>query len=667
MAQNSLPDSPIRVLKRCLPSQDSAKLQKTAGQTNDNLRGRAIAALRSLSDRLPRRWKGILLICADVVVLWLALWASYALRYAMWTPDITTKRIVLAVLVPTVAVPIFIRMGLYRAVLRHLPGTILWTIARAMLLATMAWVILVFLLEMTGQGIVPRSIPLFFFVIGTFLVAGSRFAVKWLLTSGTDVQGGRRPVLIYGTGPSAVRLAEALKGDRTRKVVGFVDQDPRHHGRDLAGHRVFAATALTALINQFDVEEIVLSISSIAPEVRHAVIAEVTGLGITARMLPDIADIVEGRYIVSQIREIELDELLGRSFVPPDPELLKSVLANRVVMVTGAGGSIGSELCRLVAKWKPEKLILFEANEYALYNIDRELSATRCEIVPFLGSVTDKAAVRRAIVRHGVHVVYHAAAHKHVPLLEENVLEGIRNNVLGTLTVAEVAFEQNVGKFVLISSDKAVRPTNVMGATKRWAELIVRQKATDAQNLRREQIFCAVRFGNVIGSNGSVVPLFKEQIGKGGPVTVTDPDMTRYFMSIPEAAQLIVQSSALSVGGDIFLLDMGDPIRIGDLAANMIRLAGFKVRNEQNPHNGIAIQVTGARPGEKLFEELFYDRANAKPTKHPKILTADAGVIQQSRVTEALDRLTDALRREDELAAKDVLFSFIADRESKAA
>lgn len=641
-------------------------MQRAAQQSNDTFLGRASVGIRSLSDRMPRRWKEILLICADIVLLLFALWASYALRYAMWAPDITLKRIVLGVLAPAVAVPIFIKMGLYRAVVRHLPGAAIWTVARAMLLATMAWVILVFLLEMTGQGIVPRSIPLFYFVIGSFLIAGSRFAVKQLLTD-VPMQGGKRPVLIYGTGLSAVRLAGALRGDGTRQVVGFVDQDPQHHGRDLAGHRVFPADNLSTLIDQYDVEEIVLSMSSISPEVRHAVISEVTSLGITARMLPDIADIVEGRYIVNQIREIELDELLGRSFIPPDPALLSQVLEGRVVMVTGAGGSIGSELCRLVAKWKPAKLVLFEANEYALYSIHRELSATRCEVIPFLGSITDKAAVRRAITRNGVEVVYHAAAHKHVPLLEDNVIEGIRNNVIGTLTVAEVAFEHNVSKLVLISSDKAVRPTNVMGATKRWAELIVRQKATDAKTLGREQIFCAVRFGNVIGSNGSVVPLFKEQIAKGGPVTVTDPAMTRYFMSIPEAAELIVQSSALSVGGDIFLLDMGDPVRIGDLAENMIRLAGFKVRNEQNPHSGIAIQVMGARPGEKLFEELFYDRANAKPTKHPKILTADAGAIQQSRVAEALERLTEALRREDELAAKEILFSFIADREAKAA
>jgi len=643
-----------------------SELPRTAQQSETFL-GRASAAFRSLSARIPRRWKEVLLICADVVALLFALWASYALRYAMWTPDLTLKRMVLGLLAPAIAVPIFIKMGLYRAVVRHLPGAAIWTVARAMALATMVWVIVVFLLEMAGQGIVPRSIPLFYFVIGTFLIVSSRFAVKRLLTGVTEMQGGKRPMLIYGTGPSAVRLVEALKGDGTRQVIGFVDQDPEHHGRDLAGHRVFPASKLTMLIDQYDVEEIVLSMSSISPDIRHEVISEVTNLGITARMLPDIADIVEGRYIVSQIREIELDELLGRSFVPPDPELLREVLADRVVMVTGAGGSIGSELSRLVAKWKPAKLILFEANEYALYSIHRELSATRCDVVPFLGSITDKAAVRRAIIRHGVEVVYHAAAHKHVPLLEDNVLEGIRNNVLGTLTVAEVAFEQNVSKLVLISSDKAVRPTNVMGATKRWAELIVRQKATEAKTLGRAQIFCAVRFGNVIGSNGSVVPLFKEQIAKGGPVTVTDPDMTRYFMSIPEAAELIVQSSALSVGGDIFLLDMGDPVRIGDLAENMIRLAGFKVRNEQNPHSGIAIQVTGARPGEKLFEELFYDRGNAKPTKHPKIMTADAGVIQQSRVAEALERLTDALRREDELAAKEILFSFISEREAKAA
>jgi FlaA1/EpsC-like NDP-sugar epimerase len=329
-------------------------------------------------------------------------------------------------------------------------------------------------------------------------------------------------------------------------------------------------------------------------------------------------------------------------------------------MVTGAGGSIGSELCRLIAAWKPAKLILFEASEYALYRIEQELMhAGAPPIIPVLGSVTDEPLVRRTMRQHAVQVVYHAAAHKHVPLVEANLLEGIRNNVFGTMTLAEVAASEHVSNFVLISSDKAVRPTNVMGATKRWAELIVRQLAFEARIITSGQRFCAVRFGNVIGSNGSVVPLFKEQIAKGGPVTVTDPDMTRYFMSIPEAAELIVQAGALSEGGDVFLLDMGEPVRIGDLAENMIRLAGFKVRDASSADGGIGIEVIGKRPGEKQFEELFYDRDHAKHTAHSKILRADGSTIASKDLASGISALKSAIVEEDEVKARKVLFSMI--------
>ncbi|MDH4441707.1 MAG: polysaccharide biosynthesis protein, partial [Rhizobium sp.] len=347
-----------------------------------------------------------------------------------------------------------------------------------------------------------------------------------------------------------------------------------------------------------------------------------------------------------------------------DTDLLDQAIAGKTVMVTGAGGSIGSELCRLIIRRKPEKLILFEASEFALYRIEQELlTAGSHTVVPVLGSVTDAKTVERAIRAHKVQVLYHAAAHKHVPLVEANVLEGIRNNVFGTLTVATTAVEQNVESFVLISSDKAVRPTNVMGATKRWAELAVRQIAIEARTRPEKQIFCAVRFGNVIGSNGSVVPLFKQQIAKGGPVTITDPDMTRYFMAIPEAAELIVQAGALSAGGDVFLLDMGEPVRIGDLAENMIRLAGFNIRDASNSDSGIAIEVIGKRPGEKLFEELFYDRNNAKPTRHPKIMRADSTGIANYDIDAWLRKLEQAIAAEDEEQARTLLFALISEDE----
>lgn len=610
----------------------------------------------------PRFWKRVFMISLDVIALMIALWASYAIRLSVWTPTLTSERLILAAVAPVVAIPIFIRLGLYRSVIRYLPEAAIWTIIRAMMIATMSWVIIIFLMEMAGQGIVPRSVPFLYFVLGTLLIGGMRFAAKWILVSGTGLRRDEEPTFIYGAGPASAQLARALRGHGNRYVMGLIDDDPTNHGRDIGGYRVFPSSDLPRLIDRYGITEIVLSMSSIPMDKRQAVLGRVTGLGVKVRSLPDISDIVDGRYIVSQIREIEIDELLGRSFVPADTDLLDQALAGKIVMVTGAGGSIGSELCRLIIRRKPEKLVLFEASEYALYRIEQELLAAGSHtVVPVLGSVTDAKTVKRAIRAHKVQVLYHAAAHKHVPLVEANVLEGIRNNVFGTLTVATTAAQHNVESFVLISSDKAVRPTNVMGATKRWAELVVRQMAIEARAKPEKQVFCAVRFGNVIGSNGSVVPLFKQQIAKGGPVTITDPDMTRYFMAIPEAAELIVQAGALSAGGDVFLLDMGEPVRIGDLAENMIRLAGFNVRDANNPDNGIAIEVIGKRPGEKLFEELFYDRNNAQLTRHPKIMRADSTAIASYDIAAWLEKLEQAIANEDEAQARTLLFALISE------
>lgn len=619
-----------------------------------------IKRLRERIIKTPRLWKRVLMIGLDTAALLFAIWASYAVRLSIWTPTITNERLLLAAFAPIVAIPIFVRMGLYRSVIRYLPEAAIWTILKAMLIATMSWVIIIFLMEMAGQGIVPRSIPFLYFILGTLLIGGMRFAAKWVLMSGTGLRRDEEPVFIYGAGPTAAQLARALKGHGNRYVMGLIDDDPANQGRDIAGYRVFPSKDLPSRIERYGIKEIILSMSAIPMAQRQKVLERVTELGVKVRSLPDISDLVDGRYIVSQIREIEIDELLGRSFVPADNELLDQALTGKVVMVTGAGGSIGSELCRLIIRRKPERLILLEASEFALYQIEQELlSIGNASIVPVLGSVTDARTVQRALRKYGVQVLYHAAAHKHVPLVETNVLEGIRNNVFGTLTVATVAAEEKVESFVLISSDKAVRPTNVMGATKRWAELIVRQMATEANSKSEGKVFCAVRFGNVIGSNGSVVPLFKKQIASGGPLTLTDPDMTRYFMAIPEAAELIVQAGALSTGGDVFLLDMGEPVRIGDLAKNMIRLAGFQVKNSENPDSGIAIEVVGKRPGEKLFEELFYDRGNAKPTRHPKIMRADSAAITGYDMATWVRNLEQAILDEEEEQARRILFALI--------
>lgn len=623
-----------------------------------------VTRIREKIIKTPRFWKRVFMISFDVIALMIALWASYAIRLSVWTPGLTTERLILAAFAPVVAIPVFIRLGLYRSVIRYLPEAAIWTIIRAMLIATMSWVIIIFLMEMAGQGIVPRSVPFLYFILGTLLICGMRFAAKWILVSGTGLRHDEEPTFIYGAGPAAAQLARALRGHGNRYVMGLIDDDPMNQGRDIGGYRVFSSSDLPSLIDRYGITEIILSMSSIPMDKRQAVLSRVTGLGVKVRSLPDISDLVDGRYIVSQIREIEIDELLGRSFVPPDTELLDRAIAGKIVMVTGAGGSIGSELCRLIIRRRPEKLILFEASEYALYRIEQELLATGNHlIVPVLGSVTDAKTVERTIRTHNVQVLYHAAAHKHVPLVEANVLEGIRNNVFGTLTVATTAAQQNVESFVLISSDKAVRPTNVMGATKRWAELVVRQMAMEARAKSEKQVFCAVRFGNVIGSNGSVVPLFKQQIAQGGPVTITDPEMTRYFMAIPEAAELIVQAGALSAGGDVFLLDMGEPVRIMDLAENMILLAGFNVRNADHPDSGIAIEIIGKRPGEKLFEELFYDRKNAQKTRHPKIMRADSTAIASYDIAVWLGKLEQSIAAEDEEQARTLLFALISAEE----
>jgi FlaA1/EpsC-like NDP-sugar epimerase len=427
---------------------------------------------------------------------------------------------------------------------------------------------------------------------------------------------------------------------------------------------VYPPSYLPALISEYDVKQAILSIPSLTAARRREIVEGMNRHHIKVQSLPALTDLATGKYLVSQIREIEIDDLLGRSSVPPDLDLIKSMIVGRTIMVTGAGGSIGSELCRKIAQWSPQRLVLFEANEFALYRIDRELADKDLAVVSVLGSVTDAQRVEEAIKEHGVDVLFHAAAHKHVPLVEANALEGIKNNVFGTKTVVDAAYRLGVQNFVLISTDKAVRPTNVMGATKRWAELIVREKAAEALGKNTGQKFCAVRFGNVLGSNGSVVPLFKEQIAQGGPLTLTDRAMTRYFMSIAEAAELIVQAGALSEGGDVFLLDMGEPVLVADLAENMIRLAGFSVRSKENPQGDIEIVEIGKRPGEKLYEELFYDATSSTPTKHSKILRGLSPLGQPDSIVRRTDELASMVANQDEKGARTVLFKLIAERDS---
>ena len=610
-----------------------------------------------MTQDMPKSWKRVLMMIFDALAIIFVLWLSYSLRLGTrFMPS--PKQLSLMALAPLVAIPVFYSLGLYRAVIRHLPERAVWTIFRAMSLATLIWLAILFLAEITRFGELPRSIPIFYWLFGTLVIIASRFAAKRVLT-GTRNFSRAGKVVIYGAGAAGAQLAAALRSHGPRYVAGFIDDNKSLHGRDVSGIRVYGPNRLESLIAEFGVQEVLVSLPSANASRRLEILANLSKHPVKIRALPAINDLASGKYLVNQLKEIDIDDLLGRSSIPADPELLRQMIERKIILVSGAGGSIGSELCKLIVKWRPQRLILLEANEFALYQIERILRAdSDVPVVPILGSVTDDVLVKRAMTEHHVEVVFHAAAHKHVPLVEINALEGVRNNVFGTETIARAAFEGGVDHFVLISTDKAVRPTNVMGATKRWAEFIVGHYGRKAQAARGAH-FCVVRFGNVLGSNGSVVPLFKEQIAAGGPVTLTDEDMTRYFMSIHEAAELIVQAGALSRGGDVFLLDMGEPIRIRELAENMIRLAGLTVRTEDNPEGDIALSVVGQRPGEKLYEELFYDPASAQRTSHPKILRGTGGDRSRGDVEDALVHLGAALGKQDEVDVRRLLFDYI--------
>jgi len=618
-----------------------------------------LSEVRHALSTLPRGSKRTILIVFDIFALLFALWLSFTIRLGgSFSP--TGYHWLLMAAAPFIAIPVFVRLGLYRAVIRYLPERAVFTVIQAMTLATLLWVVALYFAEATRFAIFPRTVSLFYFIFGTLLIGGSRFAAKALLALPERNIGRESGVVIYGAGTAGTQLAGALRTQGRNYVAAFLDDDPTLWGRDVAGYRVYPPERLGELVRNRGVREVILSMPSADAPTRSRAIERLSQLPVKIRTLPAISDLASGKYLVSQLRAIDIDDLLGRSANPSDPKLFEAMLADRTILVTGAGGSIGSELTRLIAKWHPKKLVLLEANEFALYEIERTLKLSNGTIVvPVLGSVADAALVRRTLAAQGVEVIFHAAAHKHVPLVESNALEGVRNNVIGTRVLVEAAHAAGVERFVLISTDKAVRPTSVMGATKRWAELIVRHYGEKGEAAR--QRFCAVRFGNVLGSNGSVVPLFREQIAAGGPVTLTDERMTRYFMSIHEAAELIVQAGALSEGGDIFLLDMGEPIRIRDLAENMIRLAGLSVRSAENPEGDIEIAVTGSRPGEKLYEELFYDPARATRTVQPRIFRSPSAARGTTDLPEALARLEAALMAEDEAETRRVLFDFVAE------
>lgn len=515
----------------------------------------------------------------------------------------------------------FARLGLYRAILRYLTFHALAVVSVGTLISTASVAIAAFYFNAP----VPRSLPIIYGTFLCLLCGGSRLIVR-VLVSGLNGKG-RKVVLIYGAGSAGRQLAIALRNSENYKVAGFIDNDKTLENTVIMGMQVHDISRAAYLVEKHDVTQVLLAVPSASRARRKRILESLMELSAEVLTVPDMKDIVEGKASIDQLKDVAIEDLLGRDPVTPQQSLMEANILDKVVMVTGAGGSIGSELCRQIVRYKPRALVLFELSEFGLYQIDRELNqliqdeGLSVKVIPLLGSVQRINRLMVTMKSFNVQTVYHAAAYKHVPLVEYNVVEGVRNNVFGTYYTAQAAIEAGVESFVLISTDKAVRPTNVMGTTKRMAELGLQALAEQEKSKSKGTRFCMVRFGNVLGSSGSVVPLFKRQIEAGGPITVTHPDIIRYFMTIPEAAQLVIQAGAMGKGGDVFVLDMGDPVRITDLAVNLIQLSGLEVKDEQHPYGDIAIEFTGLRPGEKLYEELLIGD-NVEETAHERIMTA---------------------------------------------
>lgn len=573
--------------------------------------------MRQLLVGMPRHAKVSAMVATDAVLLLLALWLALSLRYGeLWVPTAVAQLLCFAVAAVS-GVAAFSFGGLYRWMVRYVSSQTLGIIFRALLVSGLILGTAIFFL----RAELPRSTPILYVLIATILVAGSRFIAQRLLREGGN--GRRIPVIIYGAGATGHQLGLSLHQGNSYKPVAYVDDSPAMQGMLAYGLRVYSLRELPRLISEFKVEQILLAMPSLSNSRRREVLLALESHSVKVRTVPRMMDIVEGRLGADDIQDVNPEDLLGRDPVPPRTNLMGATITGKCVLVTGAGGSIGSELCRQILVLRPRCLVLFDVSEFALYAIESELkgmlaaqSGNKPELVTLLGSVQNGALLREIMQGFAVETVFHAAAYKHVPLVEQNVVEGVRNNVFGTWEVAQAAIKAGVSTFVLISTDKAVRPTNIMGASKRLAELTLQALAPASKTC-----FCMVRFGNVLGSSGSVVPLFREQIRRGGPVTVTHADIIRYFMTIPEAAQLVIQAAAMASGGDVFLLDMGEPVRIADLARRMIHLMGYHERTKGNPQGDIEIIYTGLRPGEKLYEELLVGDG-ALPTDHPRVMRA---------------------------------------------
>ena len=634
--------------------------------------------------------KRLIGVSIDILFIWLSLYLAFVARLGFGGLSLHSEVMLkLAVLAPLIVLPVYIRQGLYRAVLRYMGLDVSLTILRATIVAVLAVVLAAFLLGLQ----VPRSVPFLFGGILMLFVGLSRYAARYWLAgyqlkdmllytfnmpqrNGYSQQG--TPVAIYGAGGAGCQLISALDADREYKPVALIDDDKSLEGRTLLGRKIFSADAVNQLVDSGSIEQILLAIPSASEQRRKEIIRNLEDLPVPVLTMPAMADLASGKLRINDVQEVQIDDLLGREAVEPDNKLLYQCVQKQNVMVTGAGGSIGSELCRQISKLDCRRLVLFEHCEFNLYKIEQEMRRSvkhlelNVELVPVLGSVNDPVHLMDIMKTYGVETVYHAAAYKHVPIVEHNIAQGVRNNILGTLYTAQSALLSNVKNFVLISTDKAVRPTNVMGATKRMAELVLQAFSDQAdiellhphlfggmKTVHSNTRFTMVRFGNVLGSSGSVIPLFREQIASGGPVTVTHPEITRYFMTIPEASQLVIQAGSMGQGGDVFVLDMGNPIKILDLARRMVKLSGYSVLSDKNPHGDIEIKFSGLRPGEKLYEELLIGD-NAGGTQHLRIFRATEEKVPWVTLSQGIENILKSVRSHNYDVTRTLLAQFVS-------
>jgi len=617
---------------------------------------------------LPRRHKRAIQVLADVILVWLALWMAFVVRLGvdeMSNPF--TNDLWLFISAPLVAIPLFVRFGMYRAVMRYFGNDALVAIVKAVSLSSLILGVVVYWYS-NHQNIIPRSIIFNYWWLSLITIGGLRLSMRqyflgdWFAASQyvpfTSRDDGLPKVAIYGAGAAGNQLVAALRMGRVMRPVAFIDDDSSIADRIISGLQVYKPKHIQRMIETTGAQEILLAVPSSSRGRRREILGFLESHSVHVRSVPGFMDLASGRVKVDDIQEVDIADLLGRDAVPAQEELLERCIKEKNVLVTGAGGSIGSELCRQILTLNPKILLLFEHSEFNLYSVLSELEqriareSLTLRVIPILGTVRDQEKLLEIMKSWSVDTVYHAAAYKHVPMVEHNISEGILNNVIGTLSTAQAALQAGVPNFVLISTDKAVRPTNVMGSTKRLSEMTLQALSNelapiffhDKSNVSRvnKTRFTMVRFGNVLGSSGSVIPLFHKQIKSGGPLTVTHPSITRYFMTIPEAAQLVIQAGSMGRGGDVFVLDMGEPVKIAELAEKMIHLSGLSVRSVKNPHGDIAVEFTGLRPGEKLYEELLIGD-NVIATQHSMIMSANEDYLPWDVLKVKLSELLKAI------------------------